>query len=115
MKKQLHEIRDDFAAAAIQGLICVPDWELDPNKAAEKAYEIADAMMKARKKSIQKENKNILKHVFEDMASNFNKVYDEEGCTKCDLFNQIKPGGGCKYVLEGSCKNRNNEIFRKRL
>jgi hypothetical protein len=40
-------LRDYFAAKAMQGFIS-GDYDVYPHEAAQKAYEIADAMMKAR-------------------------------------------------------------------
>ena len=46
------ELRDYFAAKAMQGFV-TGDYDLYPNEAAKKAYDLADAMMKARKESSQ--------------------------------------------------------------
>ena len=40
-------IRDYFAARALQGFL-TGDYDLYPHEAAQKAYEIADEMLKAR-------------------------------------------------------------------
>ena len=42
------DLRDYFAAKAMQGFAADPDWQSGADKAAETAYRWADAMMKAR-------------------------------------------------------------------
>lgn len=42
------ELRDYFAAKAMQAMISEPSLMATPDEFAAKAYEIADAMMKAR-------------------------------------------------------------------
>lgn len=42
------ELRDYFAARAMQAMISEPSLTATPDEFAAKAYEIADAMMKAR-------------------------------------------------------------------
>jgi hypothetical protein len=44
------DLRDYFAAKAMQGFAADPDWQSGADKAAETAYRWADAMMKAREK-----------------------------------------------------------------
>lgn len=41
-------LRDYFAAKAMQGLMANDDWNLYQETSAIKAYEVADAMLKAR-------------------------------------------------------------------
>lgn len=42
------DLRDYFAAKAMQGFAADPDWQSGADKAAETAYRWADAMLKAR-------------------------------------------------------------------
>ena len=44
------DLRDYFAAKAMQGLISCPDVDMHFKDAATYSYEMADAMMKAREK-----------------------------------------------------------------
>jgi len=41
-------LRDYFAAHAMQGMIAEPSLKATPDEFAQKAYQIADAMLKAR-------------------------------------------------------------------
>jgi len=41
-------LRDYFAAHAMQGMIAEPSLKATPQEFAQKAYQIADAMLKAR-------------------------------------------------------------------
>ena len=45
------DLRDYFAAKAMQGFASDPDWCYGLDEAAEHAYEWADAMMKAREQA----------------------------------------------------------------
>ena len=48
---QAEQLRDDFARAALSGWLAQPyKPELKPQQIAEKAYELADAMLKERDK-----------------------------------------------------------------
>jgi hypothetical protein len=49
------ELRDYFAAKAMQGYAVGDHWY--PNEIAKKAYDLADAMMEARKESPQNDTK----------------------------------------------------------
>jgi len=42
------KMRDYFAAKALQGMIAEPSLKATPDEFAQKAYQIADAMLKAR-------------------------------------------------------------------
>jgi len=42
------KMRDYFAAKALQAMIAEPSLKATPDEFAQKAYQIADAMMKAR-------------------------------------------------------------------
>lgn len=42
------DLRDYFAAKAMQGFAANPDWQSGAHEAAQAAYRWADAMMKAR-------------------------------------------------------------------
>ena len=42
------DLRDYFAAKAMQGFAANPDWQSGADEAAEAAYRWADAMMEAR-------------------------------------------------------------------
>lgn len=44
----LQLLRDEFAAKALQGLLADSNVSAERNKFAESAYELADAMLKAR-------------------------------------------------------------------
>ena len=49
-QKEGLQLRDYFAAKAMQGFAADPNWQSGADKAAETAYLWADAMMKARAK-----------------------------------------------------------------
>jgi len=42
------KMRDYFAAKALQGMIAEPSLKATPDEFAQKAYQMADAMLKAR-------------------------------------------------------------------
>lgn len=44
-------LRDYFAAKAMQGRLANPDWLCSDDRTATEAYQIADAMLRARKAS----------------------------------------------------------------
>jgi len=44
------KMRDYFAAKALQAMIAEPSLKATPDEFAQKAYQIADAMLKAREK-----------------------------------------------------------------
>ena len=44
-------LRDQFAMAALTGLLSDPERDAEPSEYAECAYEYADAMLKARKEN----------------------------------------------------------------
>ncbi|MFA5217094.1 MAG: hypothetical protein WC407_13845 [Sulfuricurvum sp.] len=63
VKKMIHEeaqtatLRDQFAMAALRGIISNKYWDYDIERAVKLAYEIADAMLAARKQNgNEKEN-----------------------------------------------------------
>ena len=44
-------LRDYFAAMAMQGRLANPDWLCSDDRTAKEAYQIADAMLRAREAS----------------------------------------------------------------
>ena len=44
-------LRDYFAAKAMQGRLANPDWLCSDDRTAKEAYQIADAMLRAREAS----------------------------------------------------------------
>lgn len=44
-------LRDYFAAKAMQGRLANPDWLCSDDRTATEAYQIADAMLRAREES----------------------------------------------------------------